>query len=114
MIKKLWKLLLTLSLSIGAAAEIVTVGNSYHLATVQMLEQLHDDDKVILEGHLSKNLGGNVYLFSDATGKVKVEIETEQFNGEIFLPENRIRVIGEVDKNKSALTIDIDVIERVK
>jgi uncharacterized protein (TIGR00156 family) len=101
-------------MSLSSSAEIVTVGNSYSLATVQMLEKMNDDDKVILEGHLTQSLGNNLYLFKDATGKVKVEIDTEQFKSEAFLPKNRVRVIGEVDKEQSEITIDIESIERVK
>jgi uncharacterized protein (TIGR00156 family) len=114
-VKKLLNLLFITGISLSSSAEVLSLDleKSYSLATVQMLAKMNDDDKVILEGHLIKNLGEHLYLFEDATGKVKIEITVEQFKAESFSPKNRMRVIGEIDKETSEVTIDIESIERV-
>lgn len=76
--------------------------------TVEQAIGLRDDSKVTLEGNIVKHLGGEKYLFKDATGEVEIEIDHDDWNGLQVGPEDTVIIYGEVDHHRHRAT-DIDV-----
>ena len=70
--------------------------------------KLNDDTPVVLIGQIEKSLGGEKYLFKDATGSVTVEIDNEDWRGVNVTPKDTIVIQGEVDKDFFKTEIDVD------
>lgn len=70
--------------------------------------KLNDDTPVVLVGQIEKSLGGEKYLFKDATGSVTVEIDNEDWRGVNVTPKDTIVLQGEVDKDFFKTEIDVD------
>ena len=85
-----------------------------NVTTVKSVAKMKDDSKVKLEGHIIKKLASEHFLFKDATGRIEIEIDDEDFGGIIVKPEIKIRIIGEVDRDSTSTTIDVDYLEVVE
>ena len=70
--------------------------------------KLNDDTPVVLVGQIEKSLGGEKYLFKDATGSVTVEIDNEDWRGVNVTTKDTIVIQGEVDKDFFKTEIDVD------
>ena len=70
--------------------------------------KLNDDTPVVLVGQIEKSLGGEKYLFKDASGSVTVEIDNEDWRGVNVTPKDTIVLQGEVDKDFFKTEIDVD------
>ncbi|MFM2667480.1 NirD/YgiW/YdeI family stress tolerance protein [Vibrio mediterranei] len=70
-----------------------------------------DDMPVTLTGHIIASLGGEMYLFSDSTGEITVEIDHDKWVGQSATPSDRVQLFGEIDKNISGVKIDVDAIK---
>jgi uncharacterized protein (TIGR00156 family) len=89
-------------------------GASVSVVSVKSANEMKDDDAVIMEGYLIKQLKTEHYIFKDDTGEIEVEIDDEDFKGVKVTPKTKIRIIGEVDKNWNSLTIDANYIEVIE
>jgi uncharacterized protein (TIGR00156 family) len=69
-------------------------------ATVaEILKNPVDDVQVTLEGHLVRQVGKEKYLFTDGTGEIRVEIDTEDFPAARIDDKTKIKLQGEVEKD---------------
>ena len=89
-------LIMALFILTSAYADFEGPGSTTSIVTVDSINDLDDDDKVILEGNLVKKTGKEEYLFKDKTGEIKVEIEDDILQGITVTPETLIRIKGEV------------------
>ena len=76
--------------------------------TVKEAKKLSDDKPVVLVGKIEKGLGGEKYLFKDATDSVTIEIDDDKWRGLTVGPEDLIEIRGEVDKDFTSFKIDVD------
>lgn len=81
--------------------------------TVKEALELKDDSRVTLMGNIERSLGGNQYLFKDATGSVEVEIDKKRWNGVIVSPEDTVEISGKVDKDWGSTEIDVKQIQKI-
>jgi uncharacterized protein (TIGR00156 family) len=64
-----------------------------------ILEDPKDDMKVTLRGYLVQKLDNDEkYVFSDNTGKITVEVDEEDFKGQVVGEKTHVQISGEVDK----------------
>jgi uncharacterized protein (TIGR00156 family) len=76
--------------------------------TVAEVKQMRDESKVILEGYIVKQLGSEHYTFRDDTGEIEVEIDDDEWRGQIVGPETKIRIDGEVDRDSTSVTVEVE------
>ncbi len=76
--------------------------------TVKQALSARDDSKVTLEGTITQHLGGEKYMFQDATGQIEIEIDHDDWNGLQVGPSDTVIIYGEVDHHRHKGT-DIDV-----
>ncbi len=69
-----------------------------------------DDMPVTLTGYITSSLGGEMYLFTDGTGEVTIEIEHDKWLGQSVTPKNKVQLSGEIDKEIGGVKVDVDVI----
>lgn len=84
------------------------VGPTIAPVTVADAKNLRDDTAVVMVGKIDKNLGGDKYNFTDATGSITVEIDGDDWNGVNATTADTIEIHGEVDKEFTKLEIDVD------
>ncbi len=70
-----------------------------------------DDMPVTLTGFLKASLGGEMYIFTDGTGEISVEIDHDKWWGQTATPETRIQIFGEIDKDFMGTKIDVEVLK---
>ncbi|WP_448683438.1 NirD/YgiW/YdeI family stress tolerance protein [Pseudomonas nicosulfuronedens] len=83
------------------------------ITTVKQAQTAADDTPVVLEGVITKRIGGEHYEFKDATGSIQVEIDHDDWPAGASVSENtKVRLTGEVDHHKQKATdIDVDRVE---
>ena len=118
MLKAKYLLAVLLSVgALGAQAEFVDTPSSTSLkneniTTVERVRRLADDTHVVLEGRITGRAGTpntEEYFFEDATGSIKVEINSDVWRGKSVSPKNTVRLYGEVDQNHFNKTVEIEV-----
>jgi uncharacterized protein (TIGR00156 family) len=95
-------------------AQVGFSGPTQGISTVkQVLDAgpFSDDMPVTLTGRIKASLGGEMYLFSDSTGEVSVEIDHDKWYGQSATPATNVQLIGEIDKSMLGLKVDVDLIK---
>lgn len=67
-----------------------------------------DDMPVTLTGNILKRLGGEMYVFSDGTGEVNVEIDHDKWFGQSTTPTTTVVINGEIDQEHYGVKIDVE------
>jgi uncharacterized protein (TIGR00156 family) len=106
---------LFLALSLVADPSAAQFSNpSQHIVSTKEAKSLRDDSPVVMRGRIEKSLGDEKYLFVDAEGSIKVEIDNEDFRGIKVAPSDTIEIRGEVDaKLLRDNEIDVDYLEKL-
>ena len=73
--------------------------------TVAKARALPDDTYVILTGKLIKKTGDDEYIFRDASGEIRVEIDEDLFHGLAVSPEDTVRLTGEIDNEGASVDV---------
>ncbi|WP_265503783.1 YgiW/YdeI family stress tolerance OB fold protein, partial [Providencia heimbachae] len=81
--------------------------------SVAQLKDLADDSWATLEGNLVKHLGGENYMFRDASGEVEVEVDQDVWRGTEVGPDDLIRIRGEVDHSWNKTEVEVESLEKV-
>lgn len=67
-----------------------------------------DEMPVTLTGNILKRLGGEMYLFSDGTGEINVEIDHDKWFGQSTTPTTTVVINGEIDQEHYGVKIDVE------
>ena len=92
--------------SSGAAGGFVGPGPA--VIGAAQVKEMRDDAKVSLRGNIVQHLGGDDYLFRDATGTVQVEIDHDKWGGRKVTPTDVVVLHGEVDKDLFSVSVDVE------
>jgi len=79
--------------------------------SVESAKDLADGSRVVLEGHLIDELDRNFFMFRDASGEVRVEIDKEIWRGQPIGPGDAVRIHGAVDQSRLDTEIDASHLE---
>lgn len=85
--------------------------------TVAQAITLSDDSPVVLTGNIVSQVAAtkDKFIFKDATGEVRMEIDRKVFAGRTVTPDNTVRIMGKVDKELGKeVEIDAKTMEIVK
>ncbi len=100
------------AISFSAAAYAANQGGytgpATNVISVEQIQGLNDDTYVILQGNITQALGDEMYVFSDGTGTINVEIDDDDWNGLNVGPNDLVVIRGEIDKNGNVLEVDVD------
>lgn len=88
-------------------------GPSVEVISVEQAKGMSDDTFVILRGNIKQNIGEEMYVFTDGTGTINVEIDDEDWNGATVGPEDLVEIRGEIDKGWTSIEIDVDQIQKI-
>lgn len=62
-----------------------------------ILDNPVDDQAVVLEGHVVRQLVKETYVFSDGSGQIQIEIDDDDLPLQGFDHTTRVQITGEVD-----------------
>ena len=80
---------------------------------VSEVASMNDDQYVVLQGKIVKQVGKEDFLFRDASGEINVEIERKAWAGQEITPNNEVKLYGEVDKSWNKTDIEVHRVEKV-
>lgn len=89
-------------------------GPGISATTVEQAKSMPDDARVVLRGNIVQHLGKDNYLFKDATGTIRVEIDNDKWGGQTVTPDDTVELHGEVDKDWNSVEIDVDRVVRIR
>jgi uncharacterized protein (TIGR00156 family) len=95
----------------SASAQFAGPSKARHLTTVEQAQAARRGQDVTLEGFVVKHLRGNYYMFRDATGEMRAEIDRHLWRNRRVTSETPVRLIGEIDRDVRELYIDVDRLE---
>ncbi|SMY16445.1 YgiW/YdeI family stress tolerance OB fold protein [Photobacterium aquimaris] len=84
------------------------------LTTVKAASHADDNAAVELTGHIISSIGKEDYMFKDVTGEIKVEIDNKDWRGVTVTPTTKVILRGEVDKDWTVRTVDVDTVTIAK
>ncbi|RZL61305.1 MAG: NirD/YgiW/YdeI family stress tolerance protein [Variovorax sp.] len=95
--------------SAGQAA-VYTGPSSVPVLTVkQLLDTASDDQHARLQGRIVSHDGGKNYTFADDSGRMPVEIAAKRFPpGQPVSAEQRVELVGEVDKDFRKMEFEVE------
>ena len=105
--KMLYSLVLFCAVSTPAFAAFIGP-SATTINNVQEAIKASDDTPIMLTGYITQSLGNEDYLFKDATGEIKAEIDHESWQGQDVSPRDTVVIYGEVDNDWNEKTIDVD------
>jgi len=77
-------------------------------SSVQAVLTMPDETVVMLKGNIAKKVGEETYVFTDGTGEVMVEIDSDVWNGQNVSPTDMVTIIGEIDQEGNATVVEVD------
>ncbi|MDR1080462.1 MAG: NirD/YgiW/YdeI family stress tolerance protein [Deltaproteobacteria bacterium] len=89
-------------------------GPGGQVVTIEQAKQMRDDTPVSISGKIVQRLGGEKYIFLDGTADVVVEIDDDDWGGVNATPQTTLILHGEVDRDWTGITIDVDRVELVQ
>ena len=105
--------LLTLMSISSFAMAAFTGPQEQNKVSVAQLQALADDSWATLDGKLVKHLGGENYIFRDASGELEVEVDQDVWRGIEVGPDDLIRIRGEVDHSWNKTEVEVENLEKV-
>ena len=101
--KKFLLALLCLGIAMPAFAKqkkggFVFIPENVAIETVENVKNKTDETMVVMPGQIARALGHDKYAFTDQTGEIVIEIDSEDFNGMTVTSGEMIEIYGEVDK----------------
>ncbi|MCL1065767.1 NirD/YgiW/YdeI family stress tolerance protein [Shewanella olleyana] len=69
-----------------------------------------DDTPAVLTGYIVESLGDEEYLFKDESGEIIVEIDNDEWKGISATPDTKLTLLGEIDRDWTSTSMDVDVV----
>ena len=83
-------------------------GPGLAISSVNEVRSMRDDAQVVLQGYITRSLGGENYLFQDDSGTISVEIDHEVWQGQSIGPKDLVVIHGEVDRDFFSCEVEVD------
>ena len=70
-----------------------------------------EDTIIYIQGNLTQSLGDEMYIFSDDSGNITVEIDDDLIQGQTFTPNMAVIITASIDKEGNVTSLDAEEIE---
>lgn len=107
-------ILMALAAFMLAVPVLLMADADHKVITVAEARELEDDAKVVLEGFIIEDMGGDMYLFRDSTGDIDLEIDKNAWKKREMDPDQLVRVHGEIDRDDDSLKVEVKKIKDAK
>lgn len=86
-------------------------GRAAAMTVKELSDQGRDDQNAVLRGRIVSHDGADHYTFEDDTGRIRVEIDAEDFPaGQKIDDKTTVELIGELDRDHNQVEFDVDQI----
>ena len=86
--------------------------SSQNIVSVAQAKKMKDDEWVVLEGSIEKQISSKKYRFMDKTGAITIKIEEDEWRGQKVAPNNTVIIYGEVEKDfGKEVEVDVERLE---
>lgn len=68
------------------------------VVSVKQALSARDDSYVTVEGNIMRQVDDDEYLFGDASGQIRVEIDNHVWRGQNVTAQDKLRLYGEIDR----------------
>lgn len=109
--KFMWTLALVTSIFVGVSANAANKTITKPVTHAADVPNMQDDTIVYLQGTLTKSLGDEMYVFSDASGNINVEIDSALMQGQTFVPDMAVIITATVDKEGNITSLEAQEID---
>jgi uncharacterized protein (TIGR00156 family) len=99
--KKLFVFLAFALMTATAAAQFTGPGATGRTSTVAEVADARLGSYVTLTGNVVAHQREDYFTFRDATGEIRVEIGSQQWQGQKVSPETRVELLGEIERGQS-------------
>ncbi|CAK9886831.1 MAG: Protein YgiW [Candidatus Erwinia impunctatus] len=83
------------------------------VTTVKQAQDMADNSWITLHGTIEKRIGDDDYIFRDATGSLRVEIDHKRWEGQTITPADKVELQGKLDKHFNAIELDVKQIRKI-
>ena len=77
------------------------------LSTVADALKMQDNAYASLRGKIERHVGGDHYIFRDATGSITVDIDQNKWAGQNISPQDTVIIHVEVDKDWNSTELEV-------
>lgn len=99
--------------SVASAPQGGFSGPNSSVTTVDKALEMKDDSWITLTGNIEQRIGNDDYLFRDATGTIRVEIDHKRWNGQTVSPTDKVEIQGELDKDFNSVELEVKHIRKL-
>ena len=113
--KLLWTLALVGGIFLFGNANAADSGKQITkpVTNVSDISNMAEDTIIYVQGNLTQNLGDEMYIFTDDTGNITVEIDDNLMQGQTFTPNMAVIITASIDKEGNVTSLDAEEIEFV-
>lgn len=86
--------------------------NQLALTQVADAEKWQDDQRIVLEGNIIKQVGKKDYIFKDTSGELTIEISRKAWRGMINA-EDKVKIVAEVEKSFGKTELEALSVQKV-
>mgnify|MGYP002067290956 CR=1 FL=1 len=69
--------------------------------------------RTAMRGNIEKRVSDDDYIFRDATGTMKVDIDHKRWEGQNITPKDKVEIQGELDKDFNSVELDVKKIRKL-
>jgi uncharacterized protein (TIGR00156 family) len=111
--KKRYMILTAIAAFMLAVPILLMAGSDNKVISVAEAGELEDGAKVVLEGFIVEDLGGDMYRFRDDTGDIVLTIDKKTWSEREMDPEFLVWVHGKIDRETDLLKVKVGEIKDV-
>lgn len=113
--KLLWTLALVGGIFVFGNANAADAGKQINKSVTQVADasNMAEDTIIYIQGNLTQSLGDEMYIFTDDSGNITVEIDDDLMQGHTFTPNMAVIITASVDKEGNVTSLDAEEIEFV-
>ena len=82
-------------------------------STVSEIQKMNNNSYVSVQGNIVKRISDDKYSFKDATGTITVEIDDDKWGGVNAGTQDKIELVGEVEKKYNSVELDVDSVRKL-
>ncbi|URL01314.1 NirD/YgiW/YdeI family stress tolerance protein [Avibacterium sp. 20-126] len=90
-----------------------SVMNNLPISQISQQASWEDEQHLVLQGHIVKQLSKDDFLFRDKSGEIELEIEPRAWRGKTITPNDEVKILVEVDKSDKKLELEVHRIMKV-
>lgn len=82
-------------------------------STIAEVLKMNNNSYVSIQGNILKRLSDDKYSFKDSSGTITVEIDDDKWGGINAGTQDKLELVGEVEKKYNSTELDVDTVRKL-